>query len=209
MISLRLHQNIVPEAVPWWSRTHLVCRGTAHWLSRMLLCQMVAVSAVFGISLTSAPTSAEGAPQVASAPLPLVFEANQGQTDSQVKFLARIPGATLFLTEREAVLALRQPSGNLAVEPSEGHGTSIPSPSTAVLRFQFVSANPSPRVEGMVLPGASHYFLGNDPRRWRTHIPTYAKVAYRDVYPGIDLVYYGHSRQLEYDFVVAQGLIPR
>src|SRR3989441_764946 len=53
------------------------------------------------------------------------------------------------------------------------------------------------------------FFVGNDPAKWQTNVPTYAKVQYRDVYPGIDLVYYGNQRQLEYDFVVAPGTDPQ
>lgn len=59
------------------------------------------------------------------------------------------------------------------------------------------------------LPGKSNYFIGNDSKKWRTDIPTYAKVKYQDVYPGVDLVYYGNQRQLEYDFVVAPGGDPK
>jgi VCBS repeat-containing protein len=56
------------------------------------------------------------------------------------------------------------------------------------------------------LPGKVNYFIGNDPKKWRANVPTYAKVAYRDVYPGIDLVYYGNQDgELEYDFIVAPG----
>ena len=59
------------------------------------------------------------------------------------------------------------------------------------------------------LPGKSHYLIGSDPAKWRTNVPTYAKVGYEDVYPGVDLVYYGNQGQLEYDFVVAPGADPR
>jgi hypothetical protein len=62
---------------------------------------------------------------------------------------------------------------------------------------------------GDELPGKSNYFIGNDPKKWRTNVPTYAKVRYKDVYPGIDLVYHGNQRQLEYDFVVAPGADPK
>ncbi|MBI1876199.1 MAG: hypothetical protein HYS05_20220, partial [Acidobacteria bacterium] len=58
------------------------------------------------------------------------------------------------------------------------------------------------------LPGRTNYFIGNDPTKWRTDIPTFAKVRYHDVYPGIDLVYYGNQQQLEYDFIVAPGADP-
>ncbi|OFV91359.1 MAG: hypothetical protein A3H28_11940 [Acidobacteria bacterium RIFCSPLOWO2_02_FULL_61_28] len=88
---------------------------------------------------------------------------------------------------------------------------------TAVLRMKLVGANPNPAVTGLAeLSGKSNYFIGNDPSKWRTNVPTYAKVKYEDVYPGIDLVYYGApapagrgQRQLEYDFVVAPGADPR
>ncbi len=59
------------------------------------------------------------------------------------------------------------------------------------------------------LPGKTHYFLGNDPRRWRSDVPTFARVRYAAVYPGVDVVYYGNQRQLEYDFIVAPGADPR
>src|SRR5215471_17873413 len=59
------------------------------------------------------------------------------------------------------------------------------------------------------MPGKSNYFLGNDPARWRTNVANFAKVRYRGVYPGIDLVYHGSQQQLEYDFVVAPGADPR
>ena len=58
------------------------------------------------------------------------------------------------------------------------------------------------------LPGVSHYLSGRDPAKWRTNVPHYAKVRYEGVYPGIDLLYYGNQRQLEYDFVVSPGADP-
>src|SRR5438105_1891527 len=59
-----------------------------------------------------------------------------------------------------------------------------------------------------LLAGTSNYFIGRDPKKWRTNIPNYAKVRFEDVYPGVDLVYYGNQQQLEYDFVVAPGADP-
>jgi Beta-propeller repeat len=74
---------------------------------------------------------------------------------------------------------------------------------TSVLRMQLMGANPAAQVSGLEeLPGKSNYFIGNDPKKWRTNVLSYAKVKYQDIYPGIDLVYYGNQRQLEYDFVV-------
>jgi hypothetical protein len=75
--------------------------------------------------------------------------------------------------------------------------------------MQLVGGNTAARGTGMdQQAGTSKYLLGNDPSRWRTGIPNYGRVEYQGVYPGIDLVYYGNQRQLEYDFVVAPGADP-
>ena len=134
--------------------------------------------------------------------LPLAFEANTGQVDPEVKFLSRGNGCTLFLTASEAVLSLTQ----LTAATSRGGSRSA---NGSVLRMKLVGANPSPEVVGLEeLPGKSNYFIGNDSSRWRTNVSTYGKVEYRDVYPGVSLVYYGNGRQLEHDFVVAPGANP-
>jgi Beta-propeller repeat/Transmembrane protein 131-like N-terminal len=80
---------------------------------------------------------------------------------------------------------------------------------SAVLRMRLIAANPNPRVSGLEkLPGKSNYFIGDDPKKWWTNVTSYAKVKYADVYPGVDLVYYGNQGHLEYDFVVAPGADP-
>lgn len=132
------------------------------------------------------------------ARLPLSFEANFGQTDPRVKFLARGPGYTLFLTPTEAVLALS--SARL------GRDSSTPG---AVLRMTFAGTSPQPSLAALEpLPGRINYFIGSNPRMWRTDIPTNARVKYAELYPGIDLVYHGDQGQLEYDVVVAPGADP-
>lgn len=127
--------------------------------------------------------------------LPLSFESNTGQTDQSVKFLSHGPGYDLYLTATETVLSLRKPQ--VAGEHS-------------VLRLKMIGANAEPRVEGRdELLGKVNYFVGNDPGKWRRNVPTYRKVHYTNVYPGIDVVYYGNQRELEYDFVVAAGANPK
>jgi hypothetical protein len=76
--------------------------------------------------------------------------------------------------------------------------------------MKLVGANPAAKAVGAdELPGKANYFIGNDPKKWRSNVPTFAKVKYHGVYPGVDLVYYGNqSGQLEYDFVVAPGADP-
>jgi hypothetical protein len=141
--------------------------------------------------------------------LPLSFEINQGQTDAQVKFLARGQGYTLFLTPTEAVLSLKKPQARTKASPTSVKPSFVSEIKEAVLRMQFVGANPAPRVLGKeALPGRINYLIGNDPGKWHTQVPTYAKVAYESVYPGVGLVYYGNQGQLEYDFVMAPGADP-
>ena len=83
-------------------------------------------------------------------------------------------------------------------------------PAPEVVRLRLVGANANAAVTGGdELPGKANYFIGNDPKKWRTNLPTYATVRYQDVYPGVDLAYYGNQGgQLEYDFVVAPGADP-
>jgi hypothetical protein len=76
--------------------------------------------------------------------------------------------------------------------------------------MKLVGANLHANVTGLdELPGKSNYLIGNDPKKWRTNVPNYAKVKYASVYPGVDLVYYGNQGQLEYDFVVQPRVDPR
>jgi hypothetical protein len=152
------------------------------------------------------------APQLKKAygQLPLSFEVNQGQSDSQVKFLSRGPGYQLFLTATEAVLALQPPSPKSPAKVApEKTKEKVKKAAPTVLRMQLLGASPAPEISGAnPLPGQVNYLQGKDPVKWHTHIPTYAKVKYQGVYPGIDLLYYGHQRQLEYDFIVAPGANP-
>ena len=166
--------------------------------------------------MTPPPDAATQA-QVSSSygKLPLSFEMNRGQTDSQVKFLARGQGYGLFLTPREAVLSLRAAQPNAghanAHKPTTGKGAKADKPArSAVVRMRLAHANANPKLSGLdLLPGTSNYFIGNDPSKWQTGVTHYARVKYAGVYPGIDLVYYGNQRQLEYDFVLAPGADPK
>lgn len=143
--------------------------------------------------------------------LPLRFEPNQGQTDARAKFISRGRGYTLFLTNTEAVLSLyKTKEAKEAKANSHQKGLARKTKLRATLRMKMINANATPQMAGLdQLPGKSNYFIGSDPAQWRTDIPQYAKVQYKDVYPGVDLVYYGKERLLEYDFVVAPGVNPK
>jgi hypothetical protein len=190
--------------------------------------------------------------------LPLSFEANQGQADARVRFLARGLGYAVFLTDDEVVLTFqnRQPRKSVSnpLRPVGEVGTfcsfdlragrwagvdqywkslqhllipernllfsestvdnretrpRIETPAPHALRMRLVGSNPKARVIGLdKLPGRSNYFIGNDPANWRTNVPNYLKVKCKNIYPGIDLIYYGNHRRLEYDLVIAPGADP-
>jgi hypothetical protein len=155
--------------------------------------------------------------------LPLSFEANQGQTDPNVKFFSRGSGYSLFLTGDEAVLTLPRKSargkhrdadlprtlGKMSVVRDSPRPDAAAAKAGGVLRMKLRNANLAAKVTGAdELPGTSNYFIGNDPAKWRTDVVSYAKVKYEGIYPGIDLVYYGNQQQLEYDFIVSPGADP-
>jgi len=142
--------------------------------------------------------------------LPLVFEENQGQANLQTRFLARGRGYTAFLASDGMVLSLRPthvvPTRRTATVPATSSGPSVP-PTAIQFRLSGATRNPAVAGEDRQL-GRVNYFFGKDPTKWRTNVPTYARVRYKNVYPGIDLVYYGTGRQLECDFAVSPGANP-
>lgn len=198
----------------------------------LLVCVTVS-SGVAAQSQTSASSTTEKLPVPHLAAdygkLPLSFEANQGQVDSQVRFTSRGNGYSLFLTDKEAVLALSRKSGQQVSESASQpkSGRRIPHPNgrdvghpnlssptvgleTDVVWMQLAGAKTGLKVEGEEkLAGTANYFIGNDPAKWHSNVPTYSKVKYSGVYPGVDLVYYGNQQQLEYDFMVAPGADPK
>jgi hypothetical protein len=145
--------------------------------------------------------------------IPLSFEANAGQMDKSVKFLSRGDSYSLFLTDSAAVLSLARhenPADSYSrperFRPQDHSASDL---KTDSVRMELAGANPDVRIAGTDrLPGIANYFIGNDPSHWQSNIPTYARVRYTDVYPGVDLVFYGNQRQLEYDFVLAPHADP-
>ncbi len=156
--------------------------------------------------------------------LPLAFEVNKGQTESKVQFLARGSGYTVFLTSGQMILALRSsvvstaatnatvdaPKQSSAIASTNlGKASPNKEASPVAIQINLVGANQNPETIGEgLLPGKVNYFIGNDPKKWRTNVPTYKQVRYRNVYPGIDVVYYGNQSRVEHDFVVNPGADP-
>ncbi len=154
--------------------------------------------------------------QAEYAALPLGFEPNQGQTDPQVKYMARGGGYTLFLTGREAVFSFISKASSGENSASRGvsrliakHRHELQRDSVAVMRMRLVNGNPRAQVHPSAsLPGKTNYYLGNDPKKWQTGVPQFARVSYKSVYPGVDLAFYGQQSRLEFDFIVAPGSSP-
>lgn len=120
---------------------------------------------------------------------PLAFEPNAGRTDGDVEFLAHsVAGGSLYLTSRGAVVTLPQGKND-----------------SRALRLAFPRADPRGLEE---LPGKTNSFIGDNPNRWRSGIPTYGRVRYQEIYPGIDLDFYGNQSELEYDFRLAPNADP-
>ncbi len=126
--------------------------------------------------------------------LSLRFEQNLGQLDASVQYVARGLGRTLFLMRDEAAMSL--------------HGEAAASETLVRMKFEGRSGLPIVRGEDRA-ETTSRYFIGNDPRRWQPDVPNFSRVRYRNVYAGIDVVYYGNARQLEYDFIVAPEANPQ
>jgi hypothetical protein len=144
---------------------------------------------------------------------PLAFEANQGQTDPQVKYMARGNGYTVFLTANDTVFALHSSSQAPATRVSQNRGGSTQSAAqkerTGAIHMHLVGGNqPSQITAGSQLRGRSNYFIGNDPSQWHANVAQYARISYRDAYPGVNLAFYGVQKQLEFDFIVAPGASP-
>lgn len=152
------------------------------------------------------------------AALPLAFEANQGQVDPQVKYMARGNGYTLFLTGNDAVISLYSSEKNSEQTVASRTNRRIRSQSglqktrtlsTSVMRMHVVNGNSQARVVATdQLPGKINYYIGSDTSKWRTDVGQYARVSYEDVYRGVNLAFHGGQRQMEFDFIVAPRANP-
>jgi hypothetical protein len=149
---------------------------------------VVAAAAAFALLLPGS-----GALAASVEPLGVRFEENAGQTDPRVRFVARGGGQTLFLTDREAVVAFRRGASG----------------SPGFVRISLAGAESSARPEGEGrLPGTVNYLLGRSGETRLKNVACYGRVRYAAVYPGVDLVYHGGQGALEYDFRVAPGADP-
>jgi len=144
---------------------------------------------------------------------PIVFEPNRGQFAPDVQWAARASGYQMFITADSATFVLVETAGqptqkSSALSLAEMESAARDTRET-VLRMKLTGSR-GWRANGMEpTGGVSNYFVGNDPKHWRTHIPHYRQVRIASVYPGVDLLFYDHNGKLEYDFVVSPGVNPK
>jgi hypothetical protein len=145
------------------------------------------------------------------AQLPLGFEENRGQASREVRFVSHGSGYALSLTPRELDLAIQSRDARLAsplhrAAALRAYREAHKAPKTTVVRMQLEGANPAPAIAASdKLSGKTNYFVGNDSKKWVTDVPSFARVKYSEIYPGVDVEFYGNQRHLEYDFTVAPG----
>jgi Beta-propeller repeat len=138
--------------------------------------------------------------------LPVSFVENHGQVESQVRFLAQAGNGTIYFTPAEEVLALDSRTANGKPASSRIGKDKL---QISVLRMKWIGANQNPQMLAeQPLPGKMNYLIGRDPARWHTDLPTYARVRYRELYPGVDAVFYGTQGDIEYDLVLSPGTSP-
>ena len=145
---------------------------------------------------------------VSAVALPLVFEANRGQADKRVNFLVRRPGYTLFLTADQAVHRIVIPPTSpqtFSGVQRKGNGRAR----AHTLRMRLRGTRSGVRPKGVDLQqGIVNHLHGNDPRKWRTGVPTFGRVEYPDLVPGVDLAFYSSRGRLRYDIRVAPNADP-
>jgi hypothetical protein len=138
-----------------------------------------------------------------------VFTENQGQFPGEVIFQTRVPGATVYLCSDKVVSVFTQDIGSQDGDRSLYPYETMREPQAQQmfsLTAEFKDANPNTTIAGEErLPYCNNYFIGNDPTQWHDNVPNYQRVAYHDIYPGIDLIYHGDAIGLKYDFIIHPG----
>ncbi|UCC81204.1 MAG: IPTL-CTERM sorting domain-containing protein [Candidatus Zixiibacteriota bacterium] len=145
--------------------------------------------------------------------MPLAFTENQGQFGEKTLFKANAVGATFYFYQNEVAYFFVRDTDELLKDDAMGRRDFSKMPDdpdrpghkkeSMLIKAQFVGANPDLMVIGVDrLAHNNSYFHGNDPSKWHTDVPNNSAILYKDIYPGIDLKYYGDGRSMKYDFIV-------
>ncbi len=143
--------------------------------------------------------------------LPLYFTENRGQVESSVVFYERGAGHATFFTRDGLVLALTRGMDGMKKHSSPAGAGRMEAGTdkkaeTEVVRLSFVGADKDTRIAaGSKMPGQVNYFVGSDRSKWRSGIPTYGEITFKDLYSNIDVTFYGSNRNLEHDVIVRPG----
>jgi RHS repeat-associated protein len=174
-------------------------------------------AAIIALGISASAFAQQKPVTLAYGNLPMNFEQNVGQTDSQAQFISHGKGYTLFLSPNQAIFkfhAVSFPVMDKSDERRLGKRLFVErsmraTRKTAIVRMKLLAANPGAQLVGVdKMSGTASYFIGRDPSKWRTGVALFAKVQSSEVFPGIDLIYYGNEKRLEYDFVVKPGADP-
>lgn len=166
---------------------------------------VLGMAVLWGVRAVAAPAA------LATENLPLYFEANEGQFSGPAQFFAHGNQSQFFVSPGVAEMRFfKLTAGHSMAGPSlAAHTFALDSYSGRALQLRFIGADPLAQIYGdSEMPGKINYLIGNDSSKWQTGIPTYAKVHVTGIYPGVDLVYYGNQRQIEYDFSVGPNANP-
>ena len=192
------------------------------WTTSVLALAVVAAGLIFAVRARAHGQSAQPAnPPLPSAAKPqtvnlgtaagLRFEPNQGQTDARVKFLSHNSLYNLFLTDDEAVFVLKAASP--AASNSGRRRARLPllrgATRQSVVRMRLAGAQPRTIAGLEPVPGQTNYLIGRDPKNWVRNVPQFSRVNYGDVYPGVDMTFYGNDRAFEFDLMVKPGADPK
>ena len=196
--------------------------GTGHWGMHFAKARIPAAGATAKSSAPSADQRARVRAHLDA--LPLAFEANQGQLNPQVKYMARGDGYKLLLTKSRAVITVAASRGNSEVREMMLHkrlgaartkallkkrSHAVKRPSSVALNMNFLGANHDAQLVAQEQQsGRVNYFTGKDPRNWHSNIPLFGQVEYRGLYRGVDLDFLGEARQIEFNYVVHPGADP-
>jgi len=181
----------------------------------LLVRSALAVILVAGLNTVSSNRPFQDAPDQTLAAeagsRPLAFVPNAGQTDTQVRFQAQSRAGTLFFTDDSIVIARVSAPATLGrpAALSDDLALAKANATMTVTRLDFVGANANVALVGAdTLPGRVNYFIGSNPSGWRTDLPTYGTLVYRELYPGIDLTYQGSSDHIKGTYLIAPGADP-
>ena len=179
-----------------------------------------AASSTASLPKTVTPAARERI-QATFAALPLAFEQNQGQTDPQVKYMARAGGYKLYLTASQAIFTVHKHGGDSEVRSMIMDRRLGPAAVRSMLRrraqqksktlvasvqMNMLGADPTVELAATLpQPGKVNYFVGNDSSKWHSDVPLFGQVSYRNLYPGIDLAFHGSGQRLEFDYLVSPG----